>query len=144
LQAGEALAGTSAQCPACLGVTVVPPPALEDEKPRSDKSPHRVEWNNNLLSLPRVGNPFAFCHGSRRCHDADLALALGLFGMLLFGLPSPITIFFGIRAVRRLRGSEEDRPGWWEAVAGLTLGVVQATGIAVLLLLLVLAPALLP
>ena len=34
-------------------------------------------------------------------------------------------------------------PGKWEAMVGLTLGIVQLTGIAVLVLLLIVAPALL-
>src|SRR5262249_7481657 len=139
----EAQVGTSARCPACQSVTIVPVLSAScDNQQDSDKAPRREEWNPNLLSLPRVGNPFAFCHGVRRCHDADVSLALGIFGLFWFGLPSPITVFFGIRALRQLRGSEEDRPGKWEAVVGLVLGVVQLTGIVVGLLL-ILVPALL-
>jgi hypothetical protein len=130
LQACDTQAGALAQCPVCQHVTVVPAPSpVVDDKQQSAPPARPAWWNTNLLSLQHAGNPFAFSHGVRRCHDADVALALGLFGLACFGLPSPVTVVFGIRALRQLRGCEDDRPGRWEAAVGLALGLVQLTGI---------------
>ena len=140
LQADDAQVGAPARCPVCLKVTVVPVPSPAVDDKQQSAPPARPAWGNaNLLSLPHAGNPFAFCYGVGRCHDAEASLAFGVFGLFTFGLVSPLAIVLGVVALRQLRGCEEERPGKWEALVGLTLGIVQATGVVVVILLLTLS-----
>jgi hypothetical protein len=78
------------------------------------------------VEAKKAHNPFALGPTHRIRYDAETALQLGLYGIFFCPVLSPVAIFHGVRALRRIKASKEEddeaHPYRGKAVAGIALG----------------------
>jgi len=135
LQADDAQAGTTAQCPLCHRQAIIPVRTQILTPFVLGATGSRVEITSSLdppqegevpPTADSSGNPFSLRNVRRISSEADAALILGLLSFLVIPVVSPIALAYGISALRLIkaesRGDDEPHPQRGKAITGIALG----------------------